>query len=273
MRLTDYIKDLGRVVAFYPNLKKITNSTVASVLLCQLLYWTDKTDDGWIYKTHYDLEEETGLTLYEQKTARQVLVDLGIIDEEYRRLEHKIRFRVNQTILDDLWEKENHVYTGKEEPVSLSDYREPGIIIPYKQTENHALIEKQENKDMMDGMLFYQSNSPGAKKETIKNTIMDKIETKLHINVTGKKWKEFIEYAYGRQERHGEPIDRFIDWMLKNNPNSTYWTPERFQMLYPQAFTDDQNKPRENFAAPLPPREEKDLAPMPDELKRKRNLT
>jgi len=87
MRLTEYIKNLGPAIAYYPNLKKVTHSTTASILLCQLLYWTDKTTNGWIDKTQYEIEDETGLTYNEQKTARKVLRDLGILFEKFKRID------------------------------------------------------------------------------------------------------------------------------------------------------------------------------------------
>jgi hypothetical protein len=105
MKLTHYIVDLGRAVAYYPNLKKVTGSTTASILLCQLLYWSDKSEDGWIYKNSYDIEEETGLTYFEQRTARKKLVKEGLITEREDFLMHRIGFMVCQDALNQKWEK------------------------------------------------------------------------------------------------------------------------------------------------------------------------
>ncbi len=107
MRMTKVLKNLGRVVAYYPGLKIITKSTVASILLCQFLYWKSKTtsEDGSFYKTSEELEMETGLTYEEQRTARAKLVELGIITERYARLEHTIYFTVDEEKIDDLWEE------------------------------------------------------------------------------------------------------------------------------------------------------------------------
>jgi hypothetical protein len=281
MKLTNYIIDLGRIVAFHPNLKRVTGSITATLLLSQLIYWIDKTDDGWIYKDSYDLEEETGLSVYEQQTARKALIAKGILEENYKRLDHKIAFRIKEDALNDLWEQtsgkmSNPRYNKKEEeapipvpqPVDLRDFQDPALH-PEHPAHNSAVEKKG---DLVDGLVFY-ANSPGAKKEAIRNQIMDKIETRLHINVTSKRWTEFIDYAYTRQEKHKEPIDKFIDWMLKNNPNPSYWTPDRFLMFYPQAFANDQNKPREDFVAPLPEREQKKVVPMPEDVKKKKNLT
>ncbi len=66
MRVAEFVIDLGRTVAYYPSLKKITGSATSTILLCQLLYWTNKAKDGWIWKTTSEIEEETGLTSFKK---------------------------------------------------------------------------------------------------------------------------------------------------------------------------------------------------------------
>lgn len=105
MKLTDYITGIGRPVAYYPNLKKITGSTTATILLCQFLYWRGKEYDanGWLYKTSEEIESETGLSYNEQKTARAALKEAGLLEEHYARLDHQMKFRVNLDAVNDKW--------------------------------------------------------------------------------------------------------------------------------------------------------------------------
>ncbi len=105
MKLTEFITDIGRPVAFYPGLRKITGSTTATLLLCQLIYWTGKQadPDGWIYKTSDDIEDETGLSYDEQSTARKQLVRFGFIEEQYKRLDHQMAFRIMANAINDNW--------------------------------------------------------------------------------------------------------------------------------------------------------------------------
>jgi hypothetical protein len=281
-RLTNYIIDLGRAVAYHPGLRPITGSITATVLLSQFIYWIDKTKSGWIYKDSYDIEVETGLSVYEQQTARKALIEKGILSEEYKRLDHKIAFRVNEDVLNDLWEEETRTkskprFTNKEEeeekpipipqPVSLRDFQDPSLH-PDHPAHNSAMEKKG---DLVDAFIDF-AKSPGARKEIIKNEIIEKIEKKLHINVSNKGWKEFIEYVYTRQERHNEPIDKFINWMLENESNPKYWTPQRFQMFYPQAFVGEQDKIREDFVEKPPEHVEENYAEMPEHLKKKKKL-
>lgn len=72
-----------------------------SLMLSQLVYWSDKSKDpeGWIYKTGVEWTEETGLTRYEQEGARKKLKELGFISEMKKGVPCKIYFKVNKSVL------------------------------------------------------------------------------------------------------------------------------------------------------------------------------
>lgn len=109
MKVTEFLIDIGRPVAFYPGLRKITGSTVGTLFLCQFIYWTGKgaDPDGWIYKTAADIESETGLSYDEQSTARKHLIRAGLIEEKYERLNHVMRFRIVPDAIESAWENRN----------------------------------------------------------------------------------------------------------------------------------------------------------------------
>ena len=106
MKLSETLEGIGKPVAYYPNLRVITKSTSATVFLCQFIYWIGKETlkDNWIYKTAEEITKETGLSYDEQKTARKNLVDVGLLEEKYQRIEHRMLFKVNKDKLDELWE-------------------------------------------------------------------------------------------------------------------------------------------------------------------------
>lgn len=281
-RLTNYIIDLGRAVAYHPGLRQVTGSITATVLLCQFIYWIDKTKSGWIYKDSYDIEEETGLSVYEQQTARKALIEKGILSEEYKRLDHKIAFKINEDVLNDLWEQESRTkskprFTNKEDeeekpipipqPVSLKDFWDPSLH-PDHPAHNSAIEKKG---DLVDAYVDF-ANSPGARKESIKNEIRNNMENKFHINMTGKEWESFIEYVYGRQERHNEPAEKFVQWALIKGFDPMYWTPKKCLTMYPQAFVGEQDKIREDFVQKPPEHVEENYAEMPEHLKKKKKL-
>jgi hypothetical protein len=106
MKLSEFLFDIGRPIAYYPGLRKLTGSTTATIFLCQFIYWTDKesSGNGWIYKTSEDIEKETGLSYEEQKTARKKLIRAGLMEERYARLDHQMYFRVLMEALNLQWE-------------------------------------------------------------------------------------------------------------------------------------------------------------------------
>jgi hypothetical protein len=87
----------GRVIAFRPEFSKIGKGTAlgrlgsnAGLMLAQGLYWTEHgaDQDGWFYKTQEQWEEETGLSVDEQATARRNLKKHALWDEDLRGVEY-----------------------------------------------------------------------------------------------------------------------------------------------------------------------------------------
>jgi hypothetical protein len=285
--------DMGRTVAFLPGLKRITHSTTATILLCQLLYWTKHTKDGWVYKTAEEWEEETGLTYYEQKTAKRDLLKMGLIERERKRLEHTTRYKINQSRLNELWEQSSDIVSIPEIEPDIEPDEEEEQVSEIAVEETIPVVEKepvapsvpttpahssavQKKGDLIDGMLATW-NSPGGKKVQEKILIKSKIEKRLHIFADSRKWEEFIDFVWGRQTKHNEPIDIFINYAIKENFNPQYWTPEKMRTLWPQAFMNGSDSREEkeridNFLEKLPERKEEVYAPMPKDIGRKRDL-
>ncbi|RYX82849.1 hypothetical protein EON83_17215 [bacterium] len=106
MKLTDFLEDIGRPVAYYPALARALGGVKQAVFLCQLIYWDGKgaNSEGWIYKTVEEWEEETGLSYEEQRAARNTLKGLGVLEEWYQRLDHRMNYRINRGTLNQIWE-------------------------------------------------------------------------------------------------------------------------------------------------------------------------
>ncbi len=102
-----------RPVAYWPGLARRVGGVKAAVMLSQLLYWngdpTVKSRGGWLLKSVDDLEHETGLTKVEQQTARETLIQYGVIDAELRGVPRIWHYRVNMAVLENiLIGKESH---------------------------------------------------------------------------------------------------------------------------------------------------------------------
>lgn len=273
MRLTNFISSMGRVVAYYPNLKKITHSTTATILLCQFFYWIDKsTDNGWIWKTSDEIEEETGLTYNEQKTARDKLVELKFIEEENKRLDHMMRFRVNHDAVNNAWEAlygQPTIEVKKENnPLMSPDTAESYFADKARERQQAKPVESRvvpgKKGDLVDAMIA-TANSSGMKRADSLVAIKEKLSKMLKVNPYGKKWEDFIGFAADRESKDNEKIEVFIAWALKNGYSPIYWPPEKMTNLWPQAFIKEPEYV-ESFIeeAPKTKQQNEDFAPPPE---------
>lgn len=101
------IQLLDRPIAYQPSFAqlragKVKAGPVGAVLLSQLVYWHNRMDGSWIYKTRDQIAKETGLSRDEQETARKRLVALGVLEEELRGVPATMHFRINTQILEVL---------------------------------------------------------------------------------------------------------------------------------------------------------------------------
>jgi hypothetical protein len=90
---------LGRHIAFHRRLVDLTASVKAALLLSQTIYWTRHGRDiartgGWFFKTTEQWKMETGLSAKEQATAREVLRELAILNEQRIGIPAKLHFRL-----------------------------------------------------------------------------------------------------------------------------------------------------------------------------------
>lgn len=86
-------------LALYLPVIRASGSLKAGILLSQLIYWTRvgvnvPANDGWVYKLTRDMRHETGLSSIEQKTARFLLRDRCLIEEDRRGQGAHLAYRV-----------------------------------------------------------------------------------------------------------------------------------------------------------------------------------
>lgn len=73
---------MDKPIAFYPQLARELGSVTAAIYYQQIYYWSSKgkRDDGFIYKSAKEIEEETTITEKQQRLARKVLKEKGWIE-------------------------------------------------------------------------------------------------------------------------------------------------------------------------------------------------
>jgi len=90
-----------RPIAFYPQLRQITGSIPAAIMLQQLLYWWDRRKGETIHKTEAEMQAETSLTPAEQKSAIKALKEKGFITVQRKGLPAKRHFIVHEDAINE----------------------------------------------------------------------------------------------------------------------------------------------------------------------------
>ena len=88
----------------------------AAILFGHFFYWHDKTENPLgVYRTAEEIEEETGLSVQEQRTARSKLRERGVLIETEKRIEHRIYYKLDLNAFDDLMLQ----HSGSEESTAV----------------------------------------------------------------------------------------------------------------------------------------------------------
>ena len=259
MKLTDFLQDVGRPVAYYPKLRKITgNSTTAAILLCQFIYWRgkEKSADGWLYKTSLEIEEETGLSYKEQKTARKKLLEAGLMEEHYARLDHVLRFKLDLDTINEKWGNDDSDI--REQPVGTLGNS------PLVQSLNSTTETTTKNTDIDLPKLRKEAQERKTKQRANKKDTIDfllaesrKIEPRVQMRMRvesalrGRKpdwdaprsvWNGYDLVLMKREEETGETIERFMEWFYEDDFRATsdiYLQPKKINDWWSRAFTDE----------------------------------
>lgn len=108
------LRGLGRPIAYHPQIARIFGKTSIGIFISQFLYWSDKgsKDNGWIYKSQEEIEEETGISYKSQVSIRRRLKALEILKE--KRVQ--ISGRGTPLCFKFDWEKLSFWLNGKNSP-------------------------------------------------------------------------------------------------------------------------------------------------------------
>ncbi len=84
-------------VSFHRCLVPITGGVTAALMLSQAIWTTqaiDRAANGWFSKSQGEWSDETGLSRWEQETARRALRSAGFLEERRVGMPAKLWFRV-----------------------------------------------------------------------------------------------------------------------------------------------------------------------------------
>lgn len=82
---------------------RYTGSLDCAVFLSQIIYWTDRSDDGWFYKSYTDWEAEICLSEYEIRKNCRLLKNKGILVTKLKKVNGApvVHYRLNEAIFSE----------------------------------------------------------------------------------------------------------------------------------------------------------------------------
>ncbi len=101
--MLEILEQLGPWVSYPPRLAECLGGVKEAIFMTHILWWKKHSEDGWVFRTRDDIERETGLSRWEQETARRNLRQLGVLREEYRGIPRRLFFYVDMGKLDEVW--------------------------------------------------------------------------------------------------------------------------------------------------------------------------
>jgi len=91
----------NNLIALPVILVDLTGDYESAIMLSQLIYWTGRTKDGWIYKTYNDWHEELRLSEHKARKAKKTLEKLGLIETKLKKANGTpvVHYKINKDIL------------------------------------------------------------------------------------------------------------------------------------------------------------------------------
>jgi len=157
------IEALGqKPIAFNPLLAKLANSAAAGLFLSQLLFWSGKGHEEWIYKTIHEVKEETTLTRSEQDRAIRIWRSLGVLKVVLRGIPRKRYFYVEKVILEELLERTRNARLPQHSAHKFAGFDKP------RSKPEHATTESTSKNTNIDLSLQETGRTTGNNKHDLR---------------------------------------------------------------------------------------------------------
>ena len=141
--MLEILEQLGPWVSYPPRLAKCLGGVKEAIFLTHILWWKKHSEDGWVFRTREDIERDTGLSRWEQETARRNLRQLGVLREEYRGIPRRLFFYVDMGKLDEVWKSFIESSNSPEPapmPVGRDTHRNASYINAHQQVGDQTQI-------------------------------------------------------------------------------------------------------------------------------------
>ena len=224
MKVTSVIGSIGQPITYYPTLAKALESIPAAIFLAQLIYWTGKQrdEDGWIYKTRDEWENETGLIRTQQENARAILREKGLIEEGqfgFNRIKH---YRINS---DEIEKWFTDRWNGGNLPIHRQDSANASADFSISSTTETTIHRIPKNTNNGAGeILTYLNTKAGRNYQKVNAHTTARLkeysaeELKMVIDWKCIEWAGGDMVKYLRQETLFAPghFDTYLDDARRN---------------------------------------------------------
>lgn len=255
LKVSESLKLVGKPIAYYPAIANVVGSVVATVFLCQFLYWQgkeDKENGGWIYKTMEEIKEETGLSRSEQETARKRLKELGILEEKREGLPARLYYKFNWDRLDELiyqhYITNNNASNGEGVANKFAEIQQTGLLesskLDCQNSANYIYISENTSENTTENIaVALDDESPPPKwtdnLERVEVELLYKtVDWKRYPHPTREKIKTTIRQmlmdvvCVNRLRRELFPSEEQVAVMIQKDLNAGKLTYEQFAEAY-----------------------------------------
>lgn len=155
-----------RVVAVSPIMVRLFRGNGSAAIWCsQSLYWQRRcvNQDGFWYNTQAELEEQTGLGSDAQATARRLLIDMGLWEEE-RRDRNALHYRLNlPALLRMLMEQHQRDTERRDRAVSGHGRKQEGRAVSGHGRKQTPAAASGHGRKLVSG----ETNVPNSPADTV----------------------------------------------------------------------------------------------------------
>lgn len=172
--------ELGRAIAFHVNLAKALGGINEALFVQQLYYWSDKgnREDGLIYKTKIEWQEETFLTPKQQDVIVSKLKKMNVLETKVMRdpsgnttLHYKLDFGILQKVI-----------SGNDERYVPEHTKGNFPLYTYSTTESTSYIKKSKVETLHDEVITKSNVKEDKRDNEINKQISSVIEAFVAIN-------------------------------------------------------------------------------------------
>lgn len=203
-----------KVIAFYPELSIILGDISSAIYYQQLFYWSDKgeREDGFIYKTQAEIEEETTITRKVQDRIRKSLENNGWI--EVKKVKVNGSPILHYKCLVDIWVLfiGGNVPKGQMETPKRDISNVPNREVPILYTENTTKNTTERLQHLFD-------------KEIQTDNLKEKtnfLSYWTEKNTDGKKERWQKQETFDVKRRWGKWLDNCKEWKKEETKKPYY---------------------------------------------------